>query len=482
MVEEQPSKKGSRAAANDEAWTKHLPTIRRLYVDEAKTLKQLMDFMETEHNFKASYDDSEQIECRFRRWGFRKNIRLHEVKDEVSFHELTKARYLRNNEEVSSSSVQLASGQVVDVDRLAAHLRRKMLYKRQTQKPFGPTYVNPPEQFYVCEAVLDDTRAYLRGHYQDAFTFTEEVDGLRVTQPATLKWNRFFYRCRGALDHPSRFSQALVLMRQAPEELRQLLESEPASVLNLLFKFIIHVTRCLQNIDDPDDKRQFSVVVRALIRYAASVMAPQHGQQYPLYKLLRTLARIDDDELYPVAVKAWKLSCLMWDDIATATQSQQDPNLIGTPRPRGSAATVSDWLGFLAVAPDEVPLDVEHNINMILQALRRVFGKELARRVDEMWAVREDLAPIEAVGKDEVGSQDRRRMQAAEDQVYSLFNSVVGPGFESKIPKILFLRSLDDAKKALQSAKMAEQYWWSQGEYGRAEAAALWVGDLSGDT
>lgn len=274
-------------------------------------------------------------------------------------------------------------------------------------------------------------------------------------------------------------------MRQAPEELRQLLESEPASVLNLLFKFIVHITRCLQNIDDPDDKRQFSVVVRALIRYAASVVAPQHGQQYPLSKMLRTLARVDDDQLCPLAIKAWKLSCLMWDDIATATPSLQDvnPSLAGLPRPRGSASTVSDWLGFLAVAPDEVPLNVERDITSILQILRRVFGEEMARRVDEMWKIREGLLmSIENKVEDEEGAQVRRRMKTVEDQVYSIFKSVVGPGFESKIPKILFLRSLDDARRELDSAKMMEQWWWSQGEYERAEAAALWVGEISGDT
>lgn len=314
------------------------------------------------------------------------------------------------------------------------------------------------------------------------FTFTEEVDGLRVTQPATLKWNHFFYRCRGALENPSRFSQALVLMRQAPEELRHLLESEPASMLSLLFKFIVHITRCLDSIKDADDKRQFSVVVRALIRYAASVVVPQRGEHYPLSKMLRTLTHVRDDQLHPLALKAWKLSCEMWDDIATATQSQQDPKLIGNPRPRGSAATVSDWLSFLTVAPDEVPPNVEHNINLILQAMRRVFGEEMAGRVDEMWAVRENLAAIENPVKEGDELEVRRRMGAVEDEVYRMFKSVVGPGFESMIPKILVLRSLDDAKKALTSAKMMEQWWWSQGEYERAEAAALWVGELSGDS
>lgn len=98
---------------------------------------------------------------RFRRWGFRKNIRLHEVEDDVNYHELINDWSSRHNAEVLNSAVQLASGQVVEVDRLAAHLRRKMLYRRQMLKTFEPTYVKPPEKFYVCEAVLDDTRAYL---------------------------------------------------------------------------------------------------------------------------------------------------------------------------------------------------------------------------------------------------------------------------------------------------------------------------------
>lgn len=334
------------------------------------------------------------------------------------------------------------------------------------------------------------------GRFQEAFTVIEEIDTLRVTQPATLRWNRFFYLCRGALEHPARFSQALVLLRQAPQELRQLLEGEPASVLNLLFKFIVHITRCLQHIADPADKTQFSAVVRALLRYAASVMAPppppsqrgQRGQQtyYPLAHLLRTLARVADDQLHPLALRAWKLSCHMWDDIAASTRVLQDPALIGTPRPRGAASTVSDWLGLLAVAPDEVPPEVEYHMNLILQALRRVFGQELARRVDEMWSIRGELAPrmniIESLAGGDDGSEVIRQMGMVEDRVYGIFQSVVGPGFESQIPKVLVLRNLDDAKKFLQFAKMMEQWWWSKGEYERAEAAALWIGELSGDT
>lgn len=182
MVVKPPQKDGSHAMLKDEAWNKHLPLFRRLYVDEGKTLKQVMDIMESKHNFKASYDilkdKSSALDAistntltavlrpkmykqRFRRWGFRKNIRLQEAEDEMDFYELTNARELRQDTAEPSSAVQLASGQVVDLDRLVAHLRRKMLYRRQTQKTITPTYVTPPEELYVCEAVLDNTWAYL---------------------------------------------------------------------------------------------------------------------------------------------------------------------------------------------------------------------------------------------------------------------------------------------------------------------------------
>lgn len=56
MVVKAPQKEGNHAVLKDEAWNKHLSLFRRLYVDEGKTLKQVMDIMETKHNFKASYD------------------------------------------------------------------------------------------------------------------------------------------------------------------------------------------------------------------------------------------------------------------------------------------------------------------------------------------------------------------------------------------------------------------------------------------
>lgn len=45
----------ARGTAKDQLWTEYKETIRRLYMDEGKTLKEIIDVMEMQHNFKASY-------------------------------------------------------------------------------------------------------------------------------------------------------------------------------------------------------------------------------------------------------------------------------------------------------------------------------------------------------------------------------------------------------------------------------------------
>lgn len=111
---------------------------------------------------------------RFRKWGFKKNIRLQEAEEESNYYLMNSTRDGRHSIELPGSVVQLASGQVVDLERLATHLRRKMLYRRHTQKTMALTSVTPPEEFYVCEAVLNDTRAYLASTFKEKDSLSTE--------------------------------------------------------------------------------------------------------------------------------------------------------------------------------------------------------------------------------------------------------------------------------------------------------------------
>lgn len=71
-------------------WNNHKAAIERLYLAEDKTLKDVMDTMETSHNFQATYvkehklssesltdvlSSKSQYERQFKSWKFRKNLK-----------------------------------------------------------------------------------------------------------------------------------------------------------------------------------------------------------------------------------------------------------------------------------------------------------------------------------------------------------------------------------------------------------------------
>lgn len=47
-----PSKSGRMPSRYD--WSKHKPIIKKLYIDEDKTLKEMLEIMQREHNFVAT--------------------------------------------------------------------------------------------------------------------------------------------------------------------------------------------------------------------------------------------------------------------------------------------------------------------------------------------------------------------------------------------------------------------------------------------
>lgn len=98
---------------------------------------------------------------RLRQWGLSKYIKTN-PEDVASLPNLLV-------EEGHQGTIKLASGRVVNADRLATHLRRKKglsatsSRNNQASPPANPTAVNPPDIFYISEAVLADTRAYISG-------------------------------------------------------------------------------------------------------------------------------------------------------------------------------------------------------------------------------------------------------------------------------------------------------------------------------
>ncbi|ROW02542.1 hypothetical protein VMCG_06150 [Cytospora schulzeri] len=293
--------------ANKYDWDRHMSTIKRLYMDENMTLREVMDIMEKQYNFFATV---KMYKVRLRRWGCSKYIKT-KAEDVASLPDL-----LLNEGELQGP-VQLASGRVVDAERLTSHLLRKrgisVTTSRKGSQPSeihgvndqGPSpsdmAVNPPDIFYVSEAILADTRNYVSGRLMSNKAFVSK--GGCATIVST------FYSIRDLL-RDGNLDEAVSLLRQAPKQMDSLLRYEPPRILEHLFMIIAHLR------DIPGE--QVSRTVRALVRYAAAAAAADLGwpPQHPLRRILSAFAILSEQDApaqYDLATRGWKCLIEMLD-------------------------------------------------------------------------------------------------------------------------------------------------------------------------
>ncbi|KAI2462797.1 hypothetical protein F4781DRAFT_172673 [Annulohypoxylon bovei var. microspora] len=99
--------------ARDGDWANYRDTITSLYLDQNKSLKEVMRIMREEYYF---YATEKMYKIRFNKWGLHKKLRAHQVA------ELLVQRGKRAA--VGKSSVSFVGGRKIDADRLNTYLRR----------------------------------------------------------------------------------------------------------------------------------------------------------------------------------------------------------------------------------------------------------------------------------------------------------------------------------------------------------------------
>ncbi|KAL7628663.1 hypothetical protein AAE478_000178 [Parahypoxylon ruwenzoriense] len=105
--------------AKDGDWANYRDTITSLYLDQNKSLKEVMRIMREEYYFFAT---EKMYKIRFNRWGLHKKLRAHQVA------ELLVQRSRRAA--VGKSSVSFVHGRKIDTDRLDTYLRRVSAARR----------------------------------------------------------------------------------------------------------------------------------------------------------------------------------------------------------------------------------------------------------------------------------------------------------------------------------------------------------------
>ncbi|KAK7746038.1 hypothetical protein SLS53_002761 [Cytospora paraplurivora] len=303
-------------------WSKHMSAIKRLYIDEDRPLKEVMEIMQKDHNFVAT---ARMYKIRLKKWGYTKNVSVRTEEVEPLLRLLSEAGSQGNTTEAPSNEVKLATGRVVGLDRLAAHLKRKtqrlsaidtrrpsqQLSVTRYQRGESPSpkslSINSPDIFRISELVFADVHAYVCGRIMDP---TEMNPANPKTAATTVSVAPVFSMVHAARDflREDRLDEALALLRLAPNRIKDLIEFEPPDSLHCIFMVIVH----LLTISGAERLVQS---VRALISYAAAMADERSAKwspQYPLRRILHclsTLSASQDFALRDMAVHAWK--CLL---------------------------------------------------------------------------------------------------------------------------------------------------------------------------
>ncbi|KAJ4388058.1 hypothetical protein N0V93_008663 [Gnomoniopsis smithogilvyi] len=302
-----PLKSGRTPSRYD--WSKHKPIIKKLYIDEDKTLKEMLEIMQREHNFVAT---PRMVKTRLKKWGYTKNVSVKSEEVE-SLMELIFDAESQGSVRRTSTAVTLATGRVVGLDRVAAHLRRKRIPASIVAKASqvsmaryhhggspSPTSLNmeTPIELRLPESIFFDVQSFVYGSFQrpDAMKLVRSTSSLQHTEFVDLAASarRLFAQ--------NKDTEALALLRMAPARVKDLLRSDDPTIPRYVFMALIHLLNAPrgQTLDN---------TVKALVRYVAALATDKSSgwpEQHPLRRILFHLGQAGDESLLDIVVLGYK--------------------------------------------------------------------------------------------------------------------------------------------------------------------------------
>lgn len=255
---------------------------------------------------------AKMYKSRFRMWGWRKNIRLDPDMDTDRVQDIVDSRRSENASGPMTQEVLLANGQLVEVGRLYRYLRRK---RRNKEMPLT-IRINQPEIFYNSEAIFHSTRSHTLGRYPGKIkSVTDAVDLFAREEPITGRWLRFTDEIRDLMQQQN-LDKAIVHMRRAPEEVAAMIQTEPTALFVNLFMYINKLCDCAALT--PAESRQVRLAVKALLRYAATLLfsgSRALETSHPLRVIIKGLATAPENDLSEIASRAWQVTCQSWAEL-----------------------------------------------------------------------------------------------------------------------------------------------------------------------
>ncbi|PHH74051.1 hypothetical protein CDD82_5127 [Ophiocordyceps australis] len=291
----------SREQVPAEAWEQYKSTIRALYLDERRPLKEVMAIMAEKYNFQAT---PKMYKTRFSQWGFVKNNTEEEVKRLLSMKfqrdaEGKVSEFVRNGRVVNLGTYLKRKG-VTEYDlidfELPADLPAHVRCRTPTPPP-APGYLQSPDLLRAQELVV--------GNMRKAFMQCRqlEVDAdVQVAWSITMVWGagssdllmeaNFYFEARDA-DQGGHF--LMKAFKQLEVDLKKL---SPLGIKELLLGMVQR---------DPG-------MITALCKYLAAYSATNLERAHPLRQIFTCLYEIQQKH------GASTLSDLLWGSMPTIAE------------------------------------------------------------------------------------------------------------------------------------------------------------------
>lgn len=120
------------------------------------------------------------------------------------------------------------------------------------------------------------------------------TNNLQDMDPCTQRWTKFIQRLSNALNMSEsiHLGEAVVVMRQAPQEFSMILKQESANHLAHVHLLLVVATPRRPGMSD-QELQTFLSIVKSLLNFAATVLFTGH----PIHRMLRSLAKWEIEDM-----------------------------------------------------------------------------------------------------------------------------------------------------------------------------------------
>ncbi|KAK5995906.1 hypothetical protein PT974_04324 [Cladobotryum mycophilum] len=288
----------SREQVPAEAWEQYKTTIRSLYLEERKPLKEVMSVMAEKYGFQAT---PKMYKTRFSQWGFVKNNTEDEVKRLLSMKfqrdaEGKVSEFVRNGRVVNLGTYLKRKG-VTEYDLVDFELPADLPAHIRCRTPTPPPALKSPDLLRAQELVVGN----MRKAFLHCRQFEVETDS-QVGWPSTMHWGawssellleaNFFFEARDADQGGDYLMRAF---KQLEMDLRKL---SPQGIMELILGMINR---------DPG-------MMTALCKYLAAYSATNLDRSHPLRQIFSCLYEVQQKH------GASTLSELLWGCISSIAE------------------------------------------------------------------------------------------------------------------------------------------------------------------